>query len=754
MSQAEDRTPDQVIDGRYRILRKVAEGGMATVYEALDQRLSRHVAVKVMHTQLAQGPHRVQFEERFRREAQSAAAIANPHIVQVYDTGVFKGLDYLVMEYVHGVSLRQEMNQQEIFNLKETLRILGEILDGLSSAHQAGVIHRDIKPENILINDRGHVEITDFGLARASSQGTLSSTGMLLGTAAYLAPETIENNQATPQSDLYAVGIITYEMLSGKVPFASQNPVTIVFKHVHEDVPPLSQVCPGIDPAISALITRLTSRSPQNRPDDACQALDELKQAMRGLDRHDLQFIMPVSSLTDHSEEGQPGQPGEGNNDPAKRSPDTDSTQAMTPGGDPPAAPRPSSATSMVNRQEEAGGGQTPTDRQSETRRYLLNDLDTPSQGKQTEVMQPLVPLEGTGSLSSQASQPDQVVLGSDLINTGASAGTARKGRKNRRVLPLILLILLVLALVAGGGWGWWYYLGPGSYRTLPKPDDITCPQNQDCKVTGANFTTYKQTLKVAGIPFEAKYDFSDTVTKNAIISADPDTVGAHISTRRGNLKIRVSKGVRQVTIPQDLLNSSSPNGKDPLKTLEKEGFTQIIHDKSNDQYSMEVPEGAAISVDPAPGTRTRHDTRVTLVLSKGKMPVAMPDIVGKSKDEADTALKALRLQVNYSQDWSDKVPRDRVISASHKAQEELHWGDQVDVVISRGPQSITMPDVKGKSQEEATQILENMGLKVNISAPLGNLTHTVRIQDPNPGSQVRVIRDDGSPSVVTLTVV
>ena len=125
MSEAEDTTRDRIIDGRYRILRKVAEGGMATVYEALDERLNRHVAVKVMHTQLAQGPHRAQFEERFRREAQSAAAIANPHIVQVYDTGLFEGLDYLVMEYVHGISLRQEMGRQVTFKLRETMRIMG-----------------------------------------------------------------------------------------------------------------------------------------------------------------------------------------------------------------------------------------------------------------------------------------------------------------------------------------------------------------------------------------------------------------------------------------------------------------------------------------------------------------------------------------------------------------------------------------------------------------------------------------------------
>ena len=305
MSEADERTSDRIIDGRYRILREIAQGGMATVYEALDQRLSRHVAVKIMHTMLAQGPHRAQFEERFRREARSAAAIANPHIVQVYDTGVDRGLDYLVMEYVHGISLRRDMARQGVYPLKETLRIVGEILDGLASAHRAGVIHRDIKPENILINDRGHVEITDFGLARAAAQATLSSTGMLMGTAAYLAPETIENNDASPQSDLYAVGIIAYEMLTGTVPFASDNPVTIVFKHVHEDVPSLARVCPGIDPSVAALISGLTDRSPEHRPEDAGKALESLKKVVRGLDRQAMDYVLPATATADAAS-GQP----------------------------------------------------------------------------------------------------------------------------------------------------------------------------------------------------------------------------------------------------------------------------------------------------------------------------------------------------------------------------------------------------------------------------------------------------------------
>ena len=273
-----ENEPAQMIEGRYRIVRNIAEGGMATVYEAIDERLGRTVAIKVMHTQLAKGPHREQFVERFRREANSAASIANPHIVQVYDTGEFNGLDFLVMEYVHGVNLRHEMNAQGTFSVRETLRVVAETLDGLASAHRAGVVHRDIKPENILINDRGHVQITDFGLAKAASQATLSSTGMLLGTAAYLAPEMIENNQATAQGDLYSVGIMAWEMLTGKVPFDSDNPVTLVFKHVHEDVPSVATVCQGIDPSVAAFIAHLTARQVDARPADGAAAAEELSQ--------------------------------------------------------------------------------------------------------------------------------------------------------------------------------------------------------------------------------------------------------------------------------------------------------------------------------------------------------------------------------------------------------------------------------------------------------------------------------------------
>lgn len=741
MSEADERTSDRIIDGRYRILREIAQGGMATVYEALDLRLSRHVAVKIMHTMLAQGPHRAQFEERFRREARSAAAIANPHIVQVYDTGIDQGLDYLVMEYVHGISLRRDMARQGVYPLKETLRIVGEILDGLASAHRAGVIHRDIKPENILINDRGHVEITDFGLARAAAQATLSSTGMLMGTAAYLAPETIENNEASPQSDLYAVGIIAYEMLTGTVPFASDNPVTIVFKHVHEDVPSLARVCPGIDPSVAALVSGLTDRSPENRPDDAGKALESLRKVIRGLDRQAMDYVLPATAS---------GQPESAVDRTAGHDTEMDgsSMQAAT-------APNDDSGNAATETIAAAAGPENPgtvltvpappeTDADAATRRYRLNDVDTPSRAETTTVLQPQDPAASHADANAVPASAQTMQQGTETA----------KPKHRHRGLIIVLVILLVLALASGGGGAWWYYLGPGSYVALPKPDDISCSENQECKVIGADYGKYARTLKVSGINVHTDYGFSDQVPKGAVMAAKPDTVGAHISKRGGSLNLTVSKGIRQATVPKDILMPDTSNGKDPMQALKAAGFDKIDHDSSKDQYSMDIPEGAAISVEPAPGTRTRHDTKVSLVLSKGRMPVAMPDIIGKARDDAKAALEALRLKVNYSQDWSDTVPRNQVISASHQAQEQLHWGDAVNVVISKGPQFISMPDVKGKSQDEATQILQGYGLKVNISAPLGNLTHTVRIQDPNPGTQVKVVNDDGSPAVVTLTVV
>ncbi|KAB8301761.1 protein kinase domain-containing protein [Bifidobacterium apri] len=741
----------QIIDDRYRIVRKIADGGMATVYEAIDVRLDRHVAVKVMHAQLAQGPHREQFVERFHREARSAAAIANPHIVQVYDTGEIDGRNYLVMEYVHGVNLRYEMNQQGPFTVRETLRVVAETLDGLAAAHRAGVVHRDIKPENILLNDRGHVQITDFGLAKAASQATLSTTGMLLGTAAYLAPEMIENNQATPQGDLYSVGIMAWEMLAGEPPFQSDNPVTMVFKHVHEDVPPIITRCPGIEPSVSAFIARLTARLVEDRPADAMEAQRLLRPVIAEMPMEAWQYrrsddprraeatgdgvspLAPNGLVPPRRDTGMGTKDSNGSEDSAARATDTPpQPPAMSSAATPSEV---SSTTVMDNRSTDGAKG-------ADTRtRVLATDPNADRKPR---------------SITSQDAFT-QAITASDTsdIQPSSTAEHSRGGRPRSKV-PIIIAIIMVVVLAAGAGCGaWWYYLGPGSYWTMPKPTDLTCKTGKDCTIKNVSWSSFRSTLNVAGIPYSVAQEYNDSIDEGNIISTTPSTVGAHISKRNaGNVKITVSKGIRQATIPSDITDTSTEDGKDPLTALEKAGFTNISHNVNNDEYSLTVPKNALLSISPDPGTTMDHNASVTVKLSLGPMPVNMPDVVGRTKDEAQALFDSLQLKASYSEDYSDTVPSGSIISASQAVGTQLHWGDTVDVVVSKGPQTVTLPDVTGKSTSEATSILEALGLQVKVSAPLGDLTHTVRLQSPSAGQQVRVRDANGNKTVITLTVV
>lgn len=706
MSEAANAPGGQVIDGRYRIVRKIAEGGMATVYQAVDERLERNVAIKIMHIQLAQGSHRDQFVERFRREAKSAAAIANPHIVQVYDTGEYNGLEYLVMEYVHGVNLRYDMNQSGTFNVRETLRIVTETLDGLASAHQAGVVHRDIKPENILINDRGHVQITDFGLAKAASQATLSSTGMLLGTAAYLAPEMIENNQATTEGDLYSVGVMAWEMLAGDIPFTASNPVTLVFKHVHEDVPSVATQCEGVDRQVAAFIARLSARNMQDRPKDAVTALQEI---------HELAASLPPAALAYRKRMSQHYRQSLG--EEGRITADTPVETAL----EPPTAPLDMAETLPLS---DAADNTSALPRDASTQVYAKQEAGTDS----------------TDTPKDAAGQDETAVV----------------SKKSR--LPVIITLIAVFALCAsGGGFAWWYYLGPGSYWSMPRPTDLSCVPAKECKVANVDWKSYEGTLKALGIPYTAKEQYSDTIAKGKVISTNPAAVGAHVSKRANQIvTVAVSLGVKRATVPADISDVNSSDGKQPLQALTNAGFTNVAHDASKDQYSLNLPAGTIQSLNVAPGATLPHNQAIAVQLSKGPMPVSMPNVVGHGKAQAQSAFNNEKLKANYSEQYSDTVPAGTVISASMPPGTQLHWGDSVNVVVSKGPEMVTIPNVVGQRSDVARSTLEVLGLKVQGQSQttlLPSQDKQVASQSPAAGSQVRKRGTDGNPTTVTLKI-
>jgi serine/threonine protein kinase/beta-lactam-binding protein with PASTA domain len=264
----------RLIDGRYQVRSRIARGGMATVYLATDLRLERRVAIKIMHGHLSDDS---KFKERFIQEARSAARLAHPNVVNVFDQGQDSDMAYLVMEYLPGITLRDLLSEHKKLTTEQTLDILEAVLAGLSAAHKAGIVHRDLKPENVLLADDGRIKIGDFGLARAASANTATGAA-LLGTIAYLSPELVTRGVADTRSDIYAVGIMTYEMLTGEQPFKGEQPMQIAYQHANDSVPTPSTKNPRVPVELDELVLWSTAREPEERPRDARVMLDEVLQ--------------------------------------------------------------------------------------------------------------------------------------------------------------------------------------------------------------------------------------------------------------------------------------------------------------------------------------------------------------------------------------------------------------------------------------------------------------------------------------------
>ncbi|OAN38467.1 Stk1 family PASTA domain-containing Ser/Thr kinase [Microbacterium sp. H83] len=278
-NQQADPLIGRLVDGRYRVRARIARGGMATVYVATDLRLERRIALKVMHAHLSDDSA---FQSRFIQEARAAARLADPHVVNVFDQGQDGELAYLVMEYLPGITLRELLREQKRLTVPQTITIMDAVLAGLSAAHRAGIVHRDVKPENVLLAEDGRIKIGDFGLARATTANT--ATGQqLLGTIAYLAPELVTRGTADARSDIYALGIMLYEMLVGEQPYKGEQPMQIAFQHATESVPRPSVRNPGVPEQLDELVLWATEKSPDDRPDDAQQMLDRLREIERNL---------------------------------------------------------------------------------------------------------------------------------------------------------------------------------------------------------------------------------------------------------------------------------------------------------------------------------------------------------------------------------------------------------------------------------------------------------------------------------------
>jgi serine/threonine-protein kinase len=275
-----DPLTGRLLDGRYAVTARIAHGGMATVYQATDTRLDREVALKVMHAELARDED---FVRRFIGEAKSVARLSHQNVVAVYDQGADGPYLYLTMEYVPGRTLKQLLRDSGRFSPATALEIMAGVLDGLAAAHASGIVHRDVKPENVLVTADGRIKVADFGLARALSAAGHTRAGLLIGTVAYVPPEQVTGGTTGPGGDVYSSGVMLFELLTGRLPFTGDTPLSIAYQHVNTDVPAPSAMAPGIPAPVDQLVLAATSRDPARRPADAGEFLRAVRQVREGM---------------------------------------------------------------------------------------------------------------------------------------------------------------------------------------------------------------------------------------------------------------------------------------------------------------------------------------------------------------------------------------------------------------------------------------------------------------------------------------
>ncbi|MEU2996631.1 Stk1 family PASTA domain-containing Ser/Thr kinase [Streptomyces sp. NPDC006995] len=620
----QDPLVGQLLDGRYRIEARIAVGGMATVYRAVDTRLDRVLALKVMHPALATD---VSFVERFIREAKSVARLAHPNVVAVFDQGAQGAYVYLAMEYVAGCTLRDVLRERGALQPRAALDILEPVLAALGAAHRAGFVHRDMKPENVLIGDDGRVKVADFGLVRAVGTAT-DTTGSLLGTVSYLAPEQIEHGTADTRSDVYACGVVLYEMLTGAKPHTGENAAQVIYQHLNSDVPAPSAAVPGLPVALDSLVASATARNPEVRPHDAVLLLAETREARAGLTDAELDAVPPqaLSDSRDGADDRTSVIPRAlveyGDGDGMHRT-----SRLATPPSEPAAPHR-----RRAGRRGPFGG----------PRRKLIIAL--------TAVLLTLG--IGTGVWYINSGQFTQVpsLLGQTQQAAEqrlADAGLGLKG-VDRVFSDTVERGEVVSSAPAPGD----RIRGNGSVRLVVSrgPEIVRVPD-----VAGASLADARRTLKKVGlVPGMVTREFSEDVARGEVIGTDPRAG----TDRRPDTAVAlvVSKGA-----PVDVPDVTGLSAEEATAELEAEGLkAEVLPGR------VHSPEAAGEVTEQSPGegTEAAEGDTIQLTLSKGPRMVDVPDVTGRDVDEARSTLEEAGFEVKVDRpflSFSDTIASQSV---------------------------------------------------------------------------------------------
>ncbi|MFG2623696.1 Stk1 family PASTA domain-containing Ser/Thr kinase [Streptomyces sp. NPDC048473] len=612
----QDPLVGQLLDGRYRVDARIAVGGMATVYRAVDTRLDRVLALKVMHPALATD---ASFVERFIREAKSVARLAHPNVVAVFDQGAQGSYVYLAMEYVAGCTLRDVLRERGALQPRAALDILEPVLAALGAAHRAGFVHRDMKPENVLIGDDGRVKVADFGLVRAVGAVT-DTTGSVLGTVSYLAPEQIENGTADTRTDVYACGVVLYEMLTGSKPHAGDTPAQVIYQHLNEDVPAPSAAVPGLPVGLDDLVASATARNPEVRPFDAVALLAETREARSGLTDAQLDAVPPqaLAEAHDATEDRTSVIP---RLLPADQGVAHHTSRLEMPPPTPPAphglrrrGPRRSVIAVVVAVLLALGIG---------TGVWYINSgqfTRVPSVLGQTEkTAQKRLSDAGLDLKSVKRAYSDTIERGKVI---SSDPGSGARIRRNDAV-----------TLVVSRG-----------------PEIVKVPD-----VQGLSLADARRALKKSGlVPGMVTKEFSEETGRGEVIRTDPvaDTERHPDSA----VALVVSKGA-----PVDVPDVTGLSVEDATAALDEKGLKAEV---LPDRVSSPEAAGDIAHQSPAESSQAAEGDTITLTVSKGPRMIDVPDVTGKDVDDATSELEDAGFEVKVDRgflSFSDTIASQSV---------------------------------------------------------------------------------------------
>ena len=670
----------RILEQRYLVETRIARGGMATVYQALDTRLDRTIALKVMHPAFTED---ADFVNRFIREARSAARLSHPNVVAVFDQGMDDGTVFLAMEYVEGRTLRDVLREHGPLTPRQAFAVLGPMLAALAAAHEAGLVHRDVKPENVLLADDGRVKVADFGLARVvSAQTTSNSSTLLMGTVAYLSPEQVERGAADSRSDVYSAGIVLYELLTGYKPFDGDIPIQVAYQHVYNDVPAPSSLIPGLSPRLDALVARATARDPAQRPGDAGQFLAEVAVA------HDAMADEELDAGGDADEF-----PAGTENPPAE---DMLADEMLA--GSWTAAQ--ATGAALLPAGVGAGGAQAGP--------AIVSGLAATD-----------VELELTGGMLADASHETAIVprpFGgpprADQPPRPPRRSEPRGDRPEQRKGLIAIGIVLAIALIVSLG-AWW--LGSGGYSTVPN-------------VIGKSQAEATRMAADAGlkIRYAAERVYSDSVPADRIARTKP---AAGERARKGSeFVLYLSRGPQLFRVPK-LVGLTREQAEAELTKA------HLAVGEVTEEYNGTVAAGQIIATTPVAGSPLARDGTVDLVVSKGPDEVDVPNVMGQSAEDASNALRAAGLNPEVIEEATDQQWLG-IVFFQDPAAGTVPRGTKITIKVGKAAQLVTVPNLQGMQVADARRELRRLGLEVNVTNLGGKNAHVIN-QLPGAGAQV-----------------